>query len=206
MARWHCRCTREHQDPPLVVLTGGPGAGKTAILEIIHHHFCDHVVVLPEAAGIIFGGGFPRRPHVVARRAAQRAIYRVQRELERLAVEERSAAIILCDRGTLDGAAYWPGDPASFFDDNETSRDAEPARYRHVIDLRTPPVEDGYNHTNALRVESAAEAAAIDATILNLWAGHPHRDVVPSAHEFLEKAAQVISIVRGLVPECCRPH
>jgi thymidylate kinase len=138
-----------------VVLTGGPGAGKTAVLELIHHHFCEHVVVLPEAAGIVFGGGFPRKSSVVGRQAAQRAIFRVQRELERLALEERTAAIILCDRGTLDGAAYWPGDSESFFRENETSRGAEMARYGAVIDLRTPLESNGYNHTNALRIESA---------------------------------------------------
>ena len=125
MARWHCGCTKQHTDPQRVVLTGGPGAGKTAVLGIIHHHFCQHVVVLPEAASIIFGGGFPRRPSVASRMAAQRAIFRVQLELERLALEEKTAAIVLCDRGTLDGAAYWPGDPASFFASNATTLEAE---------------------------------------------------------------------------------
>jgi adenylate kinase len=32
-----------------VVLTGGPGAGKTALLELIRQSFCSHVKVLPEA-------------------------------------------------------------------------------------------------------------------------------------------------------------
>jgi predicted ATPase len=205
MATWRCGCTQDH-DPRRVVLTGGPGAGKTAVLELIHHHFCEHVVVLPEAAGIVFGGGFPRRPSIAGRRAAQRTIYAVQRELERLALEERMAAVILCDRGTLDGAAYWPGDPESFFRENETSKEAEMARYAAVIDLRTPPAGDGYNHANALRIESAKEAASIDASILSLWEGHPHRRVVENAHDFLEKAARVVALVRDEVPECCRPR
>jgi len=206
MARWHCGCTEQHTDPQRVVLTGGPGAGKTAVLEIIHHHFCQHVVVLPEAASIIFGGGFPRRPGVTSRMAAQRAIFRVQLELERLALEEKTAAIILCDRRTLDGAAYWPGDPASFFASNETTQQAELARYGAVIDLRTPPADEGYNHTNALRIESAREAADIDAAILSLWASHPHRQVVESTHDFLEKAGRAVAMVKELVPACCRPR
>ena len=65
-----------------VVLTGGPGAGKTAVLELIRLFFCVHVRTLPEAAGIVFGGGFPRSDRQVLRQAAQRAIYHVQRELE----------------------------------------------------------------------------------------------------------------------------
>jgi predicted ATPase len=47
--------------PKLVVLTGGPGAGKTALLEVVRRHFCEHVVVLPEAASIVFGGGLASR-------------------------------------------------------------------------------------------------------------------------------------------------
>ena len=108
-ARWvmlACECAVAHQ-PKRIVLTGGPGAGKTAVLELIRQAFCEHVVVLPEAAGVLFGGGFPRGSHEISRRAAQRAIYYVQRELEASAVVEQPA-IILCDRGTIDGAAYGP--------------------------------------------------------------------------------------------------
>ncbi|HVY44872.1 MAG TPA: AAA family ATPase, partial [Minicystis sp.] len=86
---------------PLIVLTGGPGAGKTAVLEVVRKHFCDHVEVLSESAGIVFGGGFPRRSTPAAKRAAQRAIFGVQREIERLAIEESRADLVLCDRGTL---------------------------------------------------------------------------------------------------------
>ena len=35
-------------EPRRVVLTGGPGAGKTAALEMIKQSFCEHVRVLPE--------------------------------------------------------------------------------------------------------------------------------------------------------------
>jgi predicted ATPase len=107
-----CECAEKHLDHRRVVLTGGPGAGKTAVLELIRQYFCSHVKVLPEAAGIVFGGGFPRGPSDTARRAAQRAIFYVQHELEE-AADAESAAIVLCDRGTVDGCAYWPG-PATF--------------------------------------------------------------------------------------------
>jgi predicted ATPase len=206
LGAWHCGCSRTQHDPRLVVLTGGPGAGKTAVLEIIRHHFCEHVLVLPEAAGLIFKGGFPRRPGSPARQAAQRAIFRVQRELEWLALEEKKAAIVLCDRGTLDGVAYWPQGCESFFAANGTTRDEEMKRYSAVIHLRTPPASVGYNHTNPLRIESAEEAAAIDGAILDVWAEHPQRVIVDSTDDFIEKAARAVAAVRDLVPACCRPH
>ena len=128
-----CACNRRHERRRIVV-TGGPGAGKTAVLELIRHSFCRHVSVLPESASILFGGGFPRTDKASDRRAAQRAIFYVQRELERAADEADSPAIVLCDRGTVDGAAYWPG-PDSFWEGLETTREAQVARYQTVVHL-----------------------------------------------------------------------
>ena len=101
-----CECARVHSRRR-IVLTGGPGAGKTALLELIRQAFCSHVTVLPEAAGIVFGGGFPREDDDECRRAAQRAIFHVQRELEAVG-DSHSPAVVLCDRGTIDGLATGP--------------------------------------------------------------------------------------------------
>ena len=125
-----CTCAQRWHAPRLVVVTGGPGAGKTAVLEMARRSLCRHVVVLPEAAGIVFGGGFPRHSTDPARRAAQRAIFHIQRELERLTLEERQAAVVLCDRGTLDGVAYWPGAADDFFAELGIAPDLEIDRYQ----------------------------------------------------------------------------
>ena len=75
-----CACSKAGHEPKLVVLTGGPGAGKTAVLELIKNSFCEHIEILPEAASILFSGGFLRREAELARKIAQRAIFHVQRE------------------------------------------------------------------------------------------------------------------------------
>lgn len=198
-----CACTLTHH-PRRVVLTGGPGAGKTAVLEMVRQSLCKHVLVLPEAAGVVFGGGFPRRSDPGGRRAAQRAIFFVQRELEATA-ESADAAIILCDRGTVDGAAYWPG-PGDVWSSVGTTLDAELARYSAVIHLRSPASSGGYNQENPLRVESAVEAAVIDGRIAELWTAHPRRFLVEPTPDFLTKAGRVIELLRAEMPECCRGH
>jgi predicted ATPase len=198
-----CDCPKTSHDPILVALTGGPGAGKTAVLETMRRELCEHVLVLPEAASIVFGGGFPRERSLPYRCAAQRAIFRVQRELERSAIESRRAAVVLCDRGTIDGVAYWPMDEASFWLENETTPRSELARYAAVIHLRTPPPAQ-YDRRNPLRIEDAREAAAIDERIARAWATHPHLHVVPSNHDFLVKVQTAIALVREDVPDCCR--
>jgi predicted ATPase len=199
-----CDCTETHA-PRRIVLTGGPGAGKTATLELIRRaSFCDHVQILPEAASIVFGGGFPRRRDVEGRKAAQRAIYHVQRELEASTAAD-NAAIILCDRATVDGAAYWPG-PDDYFAAVNTTLAEELRRYDAVIHLRTPRVEGGYNHQNPLRTETAIEAAEVDLRILRIWDTHPRRFIVDAMPDFLAKAARVLELMRAELPECCRHH
>ncbi len=198
-----CPCSAQHE-PKRIVLTGGPGAGKTAVLELVRQYFCRHVAVLPESAGIVFGGGFPRGKSLTLRRAAQRAIYYVQRELE-IVGDAEDAAIVLCDRGTVDGLAYWPG-PEDFWEAVGTDRDTQLSRYSAVIHLRTPSSDDGYNWQNPLRTETAEEAAAIDAAIARGWAGHPRRFFVDAESDFLDKANKALALILEELPECCRPH
>ena len=198
-----CACREPH---PLqrVVLTGGPGAGKTAVLELIKRSLCEHVVVLPEAASIVFGGGFPRSSDAHVLRAAQRAIFFVQRELE-AAAESGNPAVVLCDRGTVDGAAYWPG-PDTLWSSVGVARTSELARYDAVVHLRPPSAEHGYDRTNPLRIETPTDAALVDRRIALEWDGHPRVFVVEAAEEFVVKARLALELVRAELPPCCRTH
>lgn len=198
-----CPCPAPAQPTRLVAVTGGPGAGKTAVLQMARRAFCRHVALLPEAASVIFGGGFPREHNLSGRRAAQRAIFYVQRETETLADGEPEVAVALCDRGTVDGAAYWPGEPRTLFESVGTNLEAEIARYALVIHLETPTKELGYNHVNPLRIETAAQARAIDERIKTMWESHPNRHVIPSGPDFMMKAERAIELILGELPECC---
>ena len=203
--RGRCGCTGPHPRRR-IVLTGGPGAGKTAVLELLRRSLCDHVVMLPEAAGLLFTGGFPRQREPDARRAAQRAIFHVQRELEAMA-ETRDAAAIICDRGVVDGVAYWPGgDPraADFWTQVGMTRAEALARYDVVLHLRVPDGPNGYGHQNPLRTETAEEARAIDERILAAWSGHPRRFVLYAESDFMAKARRAHEILVSELPECCR--
>lgn len=198
-----CPCAQPHLRRR-VVLTGGPGAGKTAVLALVRQAFCEHVVILPETASILFGGGFPRGSAPAQLRPSQRAIFFTQRELE-ATTEGSNAAIVLCDRGTVDAAAYWPG-PEDFWDAVGTTLEEQLGRYDAVIHLRTPRPAAGYDHSNPLRIEPAAEAAAIDERILSAWERHPNRSVVDEAPDFMTKAARAVQVLRAELPDCCRRH
>jgi hypothetical protein len=199
----HCNCRQRHGERRVVV-TGGPGAGKTALLELLRRQLCEHVRVLPEAASVLFAGGFPRESTVGSRKAAQRAIFHVQSQLECLTGPEGPPAVTLCDRGTLDGLAYWPGLPAEMLAEVGTTREAELARYALVLHLRTPSAALGYNHDNVLRTESAVAAAEIDRGIELAWQGHPNRVFVASQRDFFAKVTEALGHLVGQLPSCCR--
>jgi predicted ATPase len=186
-----------------IVVTGGPGAGKTAVLELARRDLCEHVEILPEAARIVIGGGFPRRSDGAGRRGAQRAIFHVQSELERMGGAASQVDTLLCDRGTLDGLAYWPGAWDEYFLDLDTTYERELARYDAVIHLRVPEAASGY-HTDLVRHETEEQAHSIDARLIEIWAGHPRRVVVEKSADFVCKAQRALALIRSEL-SCCAP-
>ncbi len=186
-----------------IVITGGPGAGKTAFLEFIRKVLCERIAVLPEAASILFGGGFWRLTSDSAKRAEQRAIFHIQNEMQALVRDEKKWTMGLCDRGTIDGVAYWPGAVLEFCEELHTTFEIEYSKYLAVIHLASPSVERGYNHQNPLRIESAQEAAKIDKKIHEVWKAHANYHYIESTGDFLEKVTLATKIIYELIPECC---
>lgn len=184
-----------------IVITGGPGAGKTALLEIARKSMAERVVIIPEAATIIFRGGFWRNDNISSRKAVQRAIFHVQHELERMVEEENKYSACLCDRGTIDGLAYWPVSENELWADVHSSREYELRRYHAVIHLRTPSGSLGYNNENPVRIESPEEALAIDQKIEEAWADHPRRFIIESNMDFIVKVDKALGILKEQLPD-----
>ena len=165
---------------------------------------CEHVAILPESASIVFGGGFWRLPSTSAKMAAQSAIYHTQVEMENLVVGEEKWAVGLCDRGTLDGLAYWPKDESAFWEMSKSQASREYQKYAAVIHLRSPTDLFGYNQQNPLRIENAAQAKEIDEKIARAWVGHPDYEVIDSTADFLAKTQAAIKLISKYIPECCQ--
>lgn len=202
----HCPAKALPASAELIVLTGGPGAGKTAVLEFVRKTLCEHIAILPESASILFGGGFWRLDSQSSKKAAQRAIYHVQCEMQSLVKEEGRWSLGLCDRGTLDGLAYWPNSREEFFSNFNTSLEKEYLKYKAVIHLRSPSLELGYNHQNPIRIESAEAAAHIDGKIHEVWRDHPRYIVIESTSDFSDKLMRTTDQIKLLLPDCCKGH
>jgi predicted ATPase len=187
----------------LVVITGGPGAGKTAVLEMARKCIENSTAILPEAASIIFGGGFWRLPSQTAKMAAQRAIFHVQRELENLVCQENKWNFALCDRGTLDGLAYWQEAESEFWKMSDSSLEKELKRYHAVIHLRSPSLTHGFNNINPLRTETAEQSKIIDERIATIWKQHPRYISIPSDVLFITKAQKALDLISQFHSEHC---
>lgn len=183
-----------------IALTGGPGGGKTTAADLFRREIGDRVVIVPEAGTLVFGGGFPRSKNRAAIIAAQRAIYHVQRNLEDVQSVLFPDRILLCDRGTVDGAAYWPGDPHEFFHALGTTLEAELARYDAVIFFESAAVGGmSIEGGNPVRNESLNEAAALDTKLRKLWSKHPRFTLVPHNPSFFKKISFGLASLDGIV-------
>ncbi|MFM1769458.1 MAG: hypothetical protein RJA22_1987 [Verrucomicrobiota bacterium] len=188
-----------------IVLTGGPGGGKTTAADLFRREIGERVVLVPEAATLLFGGGFPRATEPQAVQAAQRAIFHVQRNLEDVQAALYPGRVLLCDRGTVDGAAYWPGHPHEFFENVGTSLERELARYDAVIFFESAAmggiqVEGG----NPVRNENIVQASELDRRLRPLWAHHPRFVVVPHNRSFFNKISFGLAVLDGIVSELAR--
>lgn len=177
-----------------VVLTGGPCAGKTTCLRAIREHFGELVVTVPEAATLLLGSGFPPPGHERIDcpddewvQFFQGTILSIQQTIEasfeQLARHCR-VRLIVCDRGVLDGAAYWPGGREGFLRQFGLSLDDCFARYRSVLHLQS--LAESHPHLygpagNIIRYEDAAEALRIERAVRAAWEGHPGLNIVAGA-------------------------
>lgn len=196
--------SRRHRpaNPFRVVLTGGPGGGKTTAADLFRREIGNKVIVVPEAATLLFSGGFPRPDRSAAQRSAQTAIYQVQRSLEDIQAAQYPDRILLCDRGTVDGGAYWPDGAADFFDSVESSQAEELRRYDAVIFFETAALGGhGFESENRYRTESQQQAMDLDSRLRALWSPHPHFTVIPHASSFFRKITVGLGILESLIAQ-----
>ncbi len=190
-----------------IVLTGGPGGGKTTAADLFRREIGERVVIVPESATILFGGGFPRVEAVEGRRATQEAIFHVQRNLEDVMTANFPDRILLCDRGTVDGAAYWPnhGKEGMFFSELGTTLEAELARYDGVIFFESAAVggiqiEGG----NPVRNESLTRAVELDQRLRAIWSKHPRFVLVPHQGSFVKKITTGLAALEAMITDLAR--
>lgn len=184
--------------PIKIAITGGPSGGKTTLIEALKKEFGAKVKVVPEAASILYKGGFPRVKSYEGYYHAQRAIYYTQKELEDLRCKTHPDALIVCDRGSLDALAYWPDTAENFFATIGSSAEQEARRYDWVIHLDTA-TEPDYDTSNEIRTENFHEALLLNEKIKKSWENHPQRIVISSEQDFFSKMKRATQVIEAIL-------
>jgi hypothetical protein len=172
--------------PLAIVLTGGPGGGKTTLID----ELCTdpsankNWISVPEAGPLLFRAGLDAR-----QKSFERATVRLQIALEESISQAASPhQVLLCHRGTLDPLAYWLRNgwlETEFFSFTGMTREQHHRRYFGVIHLQTAAIgasEFYHRWPDSHRPETIEQAAAIDRLCCRVWQDHPRYFLIDNTH------------------------
>lgn len=193
-----------------VVLTGGPGTGKTTVINKIKEVYEQQgytVILIDETATYLIEKGIkPFGDNAVDMVDFQELVMRLQ--LAKEAVIDRAVemqknenVLIVYDRGTIDNTAYV--NESEFREvltrlNNVKSYAELMNKYDLVLVLGGR--KDFYTtENNAARSESADEALKLGETTLKCWLGHSNIKIVMPKDTIDEKINEVLNIINELL-------
>ncbi len=194
--------TDEENQIQTIVLTGGPGGGKSTFIRELKQNpeWAGRFVALPETVAIAGATGITPNE-----KRFQRMAVCFQTALEdqiKKVIRPGKTDFLICERGSLDPLAYWQFNgwsEAEFFDYTETDFKTHFARYAAVIHLVT--AADGASEfyktwPDAHRRETPEQAVRLDRLIERVWGLHPDYFKIDN-HEknWKEKSAMVARLL-----------
>lgn len=199
----HSTSQHSSNSPVRIVLTGGPGAGKTIIANWLASENPQQFSAIPESATQVYQRHNTRWDLLddAARRNIQREIFWLQRQQEDTIRASDRNRIFLLDRGSVDGSVYWPDGPEDYWRELLTSEQAELERYDAVIWLQTCAVIGLYDgmSSNICRGEASEQAIFTGQKLARAWFRHPRLYRVDAYSTIEEKVAMVRKIVDTIV-------
>ncbi|KAM3571620.1 hypothetical protein VYU27_006349 [Nannochloropsis oceanica] len=197
-----------------IVLTGGPCGGKTTALARLSEFFRTHgfrVFTVPEAATMLWSNGVALSDVLASEETQywfQDTVLEFQMHLEngveKIARSLNKPAVILCDRGTLDGAAYVTKDMWETLLKRKGLEllSIREGRYDAVFHLVTAATGAELYYSlmnNETRTESPEFAREVDLKTQGVWNGHPKHFVIDNSTDFEGKLARVQNQAARLV-------
>jgi CYTH domain-containing protein/transcriptional regulator with XRE-family HTH domain len=195
----------------MIVVTGGPCAGKSTALSWIQKEFTQKgytVLFIGESATELINSGVKCNV-CKTKKDFQLAILRMQKAKEELYCEAASKMankiLIVCDRGTLDGKAYVSELDFQYLMKVMNTNEIELRdNYDAVFHLVTAAkgAKDYYTfETNKARTETIEEAAILDDKIISAWTGHPHLRIIDNSTNFEGKMQRLVNEIASFLGE-----
>ena len=195
-----------------IVITGGPGAGKTGALGRIREVFSDlgyTVLFVPEVATSLISGGVApwtcgtnldyQKCHVATQ------VFREQIFEQAARTMPNDKILIVCDRGNMGNKAYMTEEEfQGILRDLGTTEVALRDGYDAVFHLVTAAkgAEQFYTlENNQARIETIEQAIELDDKDIAAWTGHPHFRVIGSESSFDKKLDHLIAEIKRFLGE-----
>lgn len=203
--------TLNREEVPIyrIVLTGGPCGGKSTAVATISNRLLSlgfRVFRVPEAATLLLtGSGI--NPGTLSEK--ERQVFETTMIKTKIALEDHfyniakagdQPCVIICDRGTMDTAAYMSEESFHVMLDEENWNlvDLRDKRYDAIIHLVTAAIgaEKFYTtENNDVRRENLQQARDLDFKVLNAWIGHPRIRIVDNSTDFQNKISRIEQII-----------
>lgn len=195
-----------------IVLTGGPCAGKSTILKRIQNKYANlgyAVFTLPESATLFIEAGadfLTKDADLSFTTESNKLKFQMVMEdcITRIAAAGDKPALLVCDRGTMDTAAYmdrdvWQHVMSALGETTESLRDK---RYEAVLHICTAAkgAEQFYTRqNNNCRSESLELARVVDDNLIAAWKGHPVLRIINAELCFEDKIDHVLGVIDEII-------
>jgi predicted ATPase len=205
----------ENDRPPLYrfVISGGPCGGKTTALARVFSYLRERgfeVINCPEAYTILNSNGMSFDFFTTGGMSPiiQGTVLDVQIAFEdgvqRVLKARGKPAVMLCDRGTMDGSVYVSADDfQKVMDERHTNvvqlRDNRYDACFHMVTAADGAEQYYTLENNKVRHESQEEARIVDQKTQRAWLGHPHLHVIDNSTDFEGKMNRLIDIISTIV-------
>lgn len=182
-----------------IVLTGGPGGGKTTALDLFRREIKD-VAIVPEAATLLFQNGILHPMNTDELKRTQLSIYYMQKNLEKIYRNQFPDKSLVCDRGCLDSLAYWPENNESFLKEVNSSFEEQLNRYDAVIFFESAACSgEDIQSNNPYRLEDKKQAIALNNKLKEIWKSHPKFYFVGSESSFIDKISFGVKTIKSVL-------
>lgn len=183
---------------PRVVITGGPGSGKSGVIQALKNNplfsACHFV---PEVPTIVFQSVGRPGDEALYQNRFTRSIGNIQVEFETIAeIHARNSGhlALVMDRGLADGFAY----NDRFEQTMGMSRHTIHGRYSLVIYMMMPgeKLYNTHRANNPARIESHLEAVRLGQRTYAAWEEHPNFALIHSSSSWTKRVEQVEDVLQ----------